>query len=252
MSEGKFSQPRPHRDEERQIEESFRLLTEEKNRHRKKTYKVEEDIQKTVREISAQEVSLPEDTGLPFERSAKLEQTIQTAPGQTYVPKPQPRQNPIPKQPVRKTEPEPADRLFQDDFLPPKPVFQEPPLFTEEAPPEEPDFIDNLMHFGDFFRKHQTPVILGLCGAAVLLIVLFVSIFFAGGRNSEATALAGNVSIAGVNIGGLGTPIASLASLITLKLYMRWPGAKTGRFMAVFTAVNLVGLVILLAFQFLI
>ena len=26
MSEGKFSQPRPHRDEERQIEESFRQL----------------------------------------------------------------------------------------------------------------------------------------------------------------------------------------------------------------------------------
>ena len=69
MSEGKFSQPRPYRDEERQIEESFRLLTEEKNRHRKKTYNVEEDIQKTVQEISAQEVSLPEETVLPFERS---------------------------------------------------------------------------------------------------------------------------------------------------------------------------------------
>ena len=59
MSEGKFSQPRPHRDEERQIEESFRQLTEDRNRRRKKTYNVEEDIQKTVREISAQEVSLP-------------------------------------------------------------------------------------------------------------------------------------------------------------------------------------------------
>lgn len=51
----------------------------------------------------------------------------------------------------------------------------------------------------------------------------------------------------GVNIGGLGTPIASLASLITLKLYLRWPGAKAGRFLAVFTLVNVVGLVILLA-----
>ena len=34
----------------------------------------------------------------------------------------------------------------------------------------------------------------------------------------------------GVNIGGLGTPIASLASLITLKLYLRWPNAKAGKF----------------------
>ena len=51
----------------------------------------------------------------------------------------------------------------------------------------------------------------------------------------------------GVNIGGLGTPIASLASLITLKLYLRWHSARAGRFMAVFTLANLAGLVLLLA-----
>jgi len=51
----------------------------------------------------------------------------------------------------------------------------------------------------------------------------------------------------GVNIGGLGTPIASLASLITLKLYLRWPRARAGKFLGVFTAANVIGLVILLA-----
>lgn len=50
----------------------------------------------------------------------------------------------------------------------------------------------------------------------------------------------------GVNIGGLGTPIASLASLITLKLYLRSPGAKAGRFMAVFLLANAAGLLLLL------
>lgn len=55
--------------------------------------------------------------------------------------------------------------------------------------------------------------------------------------------------LAGVNIGGLGTPIASLASLITLKLYMRWPGAQVGRFMCVFTVANLMGLALLLGFS---
>ena len=55
--------------------------------------------------------------------------------------------------------------------------------------------------------------------------------------------------LAGVNIGGLGTPIASLASLITLKLYMRWPGARVGRFMVVFTVANLLGLALLLGFK---
>ena len=52
----------------------------------------------------------------------------------------------------------------------------------------------------------------------------------------------------GVNIGGLGTPIASLASLITLKLYLRSEQPRAGRFLAVFTVVNVVGLAGLLAF----
>ena len=50
----------------------------------------------------------------------------------------------------------------------------------------------------------------------------------------------------GVDIGGLGTPIASLASLITLKLYLRSREARPGRFLAVFTLANAAGLVILL------
>ena len=57
--------------------------------------------------------------------------------------------------------------------------------------------------------------------------------------------------LAGVNIGGLGTPIASLASLITLKLYMRWPNANVMKFMAIFTVANIAGLVILLGYTFL-
>ena len=57
--------------------------------------------------------------------------------------------------------------------------------------------------------------------------------------------------LAGVNIGGLGTPIASLASLITLKLYLRWPGARIGRFMLVFLLANIAGLAILLPFSML-
>ena len=54
--------------------------------------------------------------------------------------------------------------------------------------------------------------------------------------------------LSGVNIGGLGTPIASLASLITIKFYMRWPGAKIARFLGFFTAANVIGLGLLLLF----
>ena len=51
----------------------------------------------------------------------------------------------------------------------------------------------------------------------------------------------------GVNIGGLGTPIASLASLISLKFYFRSPGAKPGRYLGLFLLANLLGLAVLLA-----
>ena len=54
--------------------------------------------------------------------------------------------------------------------------------------------------------------------------------------------------LAGVNIGGLGTPIASLASLISMKFYMSRPDAKITSFLGYFMAANLVGLAVLLLF----
>lgn len=56
--------------------------------------------------------------------------------------------------------------------------------------------------------------------------------------------------LAGVNIGGLGTPIASLASLITMKLYMRRPNANITGFLGFFTAANVIALAVLLLFAY--
>ena len=52
--------------------------------------------------------------------------------------------------------------------------------------------------------------------------------------------------LAGVNIGGLGTPIASLASLITMKFYMGYPGAKLTKFLTYFAITNVIVLAVLL------
>ena len=52
-------------------------------------------------------------------------------------------------------------------------------------------------------------------------------------------------SRAAARIGSLGTPIASLASLISMKLYSHSDHAHTGKYLLVFTAVNVVLLVIL-------
>ena len=52
--------------------------------------------------------------------------------------------------------------------------------------------------------------------------------------------------LAGVNVGGLGTPVASLASLISLKFYLRRKDAQTGKYILWFTLANVAGLVVLL------
>ena len=49
----------------------------------------------------------------------------------------------------------------------------------------------------------------------------------------------------GADIGGLGTPIASLASLISLKLYSPSEHASPGRFLAEFLVVNVALLLLL-------
>ena len=53
--------------------------------------------------------------------------------------------------------------------------------------------------------------------------------------------------LVGTNVGGLGTLIASMASLISYKLYAAQPGAERGRYLAVFTVYNVAGLAALLA-----
>jgi hypothetical protein len=56
----------------------------------------------------------------------------------------------------------------------------------------------------------------------------------------------------GVNIGGVGTLISSLASLITFREYAKHNPGKTGRYVAVFSAFNFAFLFVLTGFQLLI
>jgi len=56
--------------------------------------------------------------------------------------------------------------------------------------------------------------------------------------------------IAGTNIGGLGTIIASLASLISFKLYSQNTGSSKLRYMTVFSVINFMLLIVLLLISF--
>ena len=92
-----------------------------------------------------------------------------------------------------------------------------------------------------------------LSGREILVSALFSQILsnvpaalLLSGFTDNITAL-----LIGTNVGGLGTIIASMASLISYKLYAAQPGAEKGKYMLVFTLYNVIGLVILLVFSLL-
>lgn len=62
----------------------------------------------------------------------------------------------------------------------------------------------------------------------------------------------GTSLLLGVDIGGFGTIIASMASLIAFQIYRGSKGAHAGKYMEIFTAVNVFLLILLLGFQLLI
>lgn len=57
--------------------------------------------------------------------------------------------------------------------------------------------------------------------------------------------------LAGVDIGGFGTPIASMASMISLGFYSKVEGARTGRYLALFTVANVVMIAVLVPVYYL-
>lgn len=99
------------------------------------------------------------------------------------------------------------------------------------------NFVSSLMDKEPFWCATGLSQIISNVPAAVLL--------------SNFTGDAKNLLL-GVDIGGLGTPIASLASLISMKIYGKSEGANTNKYLAWFLISNVIGLVILSVAKFLI
>lgn len=113
----------------------------------------------------------------------------------------------------------------------------------------------------------------GLLEAELMLLLTFVAFFIFAGNLAQIEAVDallknllsgreyltalllssftvnGKALLLGVNIGGLRTPIASLASLISLKLYSHSDNAHLRRFLLEFMGVNLLLLLFLSVFQ---
>ena len=82
--------------------------------------------------------------------------------------------------------------------------------------------------------------------AAVLVRVIAAQNIHTGDLLHAFIGIAGQGLLLGVDVGGLGTLIASLASLISFKLYCATPGARAGKYLLWFTAANVAALVVLI------
>lgn len=93
------------------------------------------------------------------------------------------------------------------------------------------DYLSGLMNGHELFVSAISSQIISNVPAAVML-----SAFTDNAREL----------LRGVNIGGLGTPVASLASLISYQLYAKSKGALKGKYMSVFLIINFAFLIILM------
>lgn len=106
-------------------------------------------------------------------------------------------------------------------------------------------FVGNLKHVDALVTALQGL----LAGREVLVSALTSQVIsnvpaaiMLSGFTHNATGL-----LIGTNIGGLGTPVASLASLITLRIYARSGNAQTGRYLLYFLVYNVILLALFLA-----
>lgn len=182
MAGGKFSKPRPHRDEERQIEQAFRQITGQ-------APQPEHPILK--------EPVLPELQNHPtvsqdtvFMEQAQMEEALRQ----------------VTRQPIREVtppipSPEPAFELAPEDL---GDFFEEP--YPEEPEHQEPDFLDKLLSFVNQLTapgKKQTALLLAICGISLLVIVSCIALFFAGAADPNDGRILENVYLADIDVGGM-------------------------------------------------
>ncbi|MBP5604221.1 MAG: citrate transporter [Ruminiclostridium sp.] len=110
-------------------------------------------------------------------------------------------------------------------------------------------FVGNISRIGSissFFSEMIAGRVIPVAALLSQVISNVPAAVMLSGFTADGTAL-----LIGVNLGGLGTPIASMASLISLQLYRSSENAHTGKYLAFFSAVNFGMLAVLLAVQLL-
>ena len=185
MSKGKFSNPRPYREEEREIEKSFRQLTGQE-----KPAKPEDPLFSNTAVPDLNNAD-PEAAGLLSEADSLVPGT-----GDPFSETSDPFSGT--GDPFSGTD-DPfsgTDGLFSGT----EPDF--PAEDAEKAPKKTAAaFLDRVFSFVD---THQKPVMVALCATALVLIISLIAIFFVNvSGDPYGRKILNNVTVAGVNVGGM-------------------------------------------------
>ena len=188
MSQGKFSNPRPHREEEREIEKAYRDLTRKKPRK-----PAEHKVTEADRILAAQPLPSempPEETGIPVPEAVsqpspaaeerQIEDAFRQVTGQ-----------PVPHRPA----PEPEFGILPEDS-----DFHTGASEEEPEKPERPRWVTEVL---DFYRQNTKLVLAALCALALMLIVFVITLFIRSAGDPYGSKILNNVYIADVNVGGM-------------------------------------------------
>lgn len=194
MAGGKFSKPRPHRDEERQIEQAFRQVTGQ-------APTPESPILGQQPKKQIRESQLPRRQNVSQETVLMSEEEIEAALQQQSATQPESAASRPPYSPTTPQQesfdllPEDLDGIFAADV---------PEVSAED---NQPDFIDKLMALWDRFTapgsKKQIYILLGICAVSLIVIISCIVMFFSGASDPNGGKILDNVYVANVNVGGM-------------------------------------------------
>ena len=172
MAKGKFSGPRPYREEERQIEEAFRQVAGQSAREPKGA--------EYTPNFSDRGVTMP-----------RLEREAEMTP--TELPSPE-----------AVEEIQVPDLQETPEQIIPEPSWELPSELESQEDREEAPVLVFLNRALAFAERNKKMVMVGACAGTLVILLGFIAAFFLGtGSDPYKGKILNNVLLAGVNVGGM-------------------------------------------------
>ena len=188
MSQGRFSSPRPHREEEREIEKAYRDLT------RKQSHKTYEH------KVTAEDIARAEQ---PLPTQLQPEDAVFTAPDPVPVPSPEAEDRQIEDafRQVTGQKVAPRGRVGATFDVPTEePEFQPKEKKPAKKSAGQPLWLGEVM---EFYQQNSKLVLAALCAVSVMVIVFVILLFARSAKDPYDGKILNNVHIADVNVGGM-------------------------------------------------